>query len=713
MTDDKYKIDNTWKELLNTNQVHAVETVDGPVLVVAGAGSGKTRVLTYRYAHLVQKHNVDTDSILAITFTKKAAGEMKERISELLSLSRPPIWVTTFHSACAKILRKHISRIGFNNSFSIYDSQDSVRLVSNCLKELDMDTKQYPPKRIHSQISMWKNKLILPGEIIDEASSFYETKIAEVYVKYEQKLILSNSLDFDDLLIKTVELFNTDDDALSFWSKKFKYIMVDEYQDTNFPQYKIIEMLSREHKNICVVGDSDQSIYAFRGADIRNIDEFDKDFSNAKTIVLDRNYRSTQKILDAANSVISVNKNRKSKNLWTDRTDGPEINSIKFNNENDETQWIINEINKNFKKENFGEIAIFYRMNSQSRIIQEALTRERISYKVIGDVRFYERKEIKDIIAYLTLIVNPDNEVAFERIVNVPRRGIGNVTIEKLKNLALQLNIPISRLIYRIDELDELSERVKKQLTNFQEILIGIKSESIDGPAKAIKSMLEITNYEEMLKQEIDYESRWENVQSLITGATEFELEVERDELDTEDPYSMLNAYLENLSLFAATDELENENRIILMTLHNAKGLEFETVFIIGMEENIFPHELSQDDVEEERRLCYVGMTRAKDRLYLTHSWSRSSWGGTFYNPPSRFLEEAKGFITDIDKTDYSQFKDNDEENSSYGIGRTVIHEAYGKGVIIEVDGSEVSVDFGKEIGVKHFDTEWAPIQFE
>ena len=334
-------------------------------------------------------------------------------------------------------------------------------------------------------------------------------------------------------------------------------------------------------------------------------------------------------------------------------------------------------------------------------------------YKVIGDVRFYERKEIKDIIAYLTLIANPDNEIAFERVINVPRRGIGNVTIQKLKSLALNLNMPISRLIYKIDDIDELSERVKKQLTNFQEILVGIKSESIDGPAKAIKSMLEITHYEEMLKQEVDYESRWENVQSLITGASEFEIDVERDELDTGDPYSLLTAYLENLSLFAATDELENENKIILMTLHNAKGLEFETVFITGMEENIFPHELSLDDVEEERRLCYVGMTRAKERLYLTHSWSRSSWGGTFYNPPSRFLEEAKGFITDIDKTDYSQFDDSGEENSNYGIGKSVTHEVYGRGVVIEVDGSEISVDFGSEIGVKHFDTEWAPIEYE
>ncbi len=713
MTIKDYKIDSSWVELLNENQIQAVETVNGPLLVVAGAGSGKTRVLTYRYAHLVQKYNINTDSILAITFTKKAAEEMKERISELLSLDVPPIWVTTFHSACAKILRRHISRIGFSNSFSIYDAQDSTRLVSNCLKELDMDTKQYRPKHVHAQISTWKNKMILPGTVIDEANSFYETKIAEVYAKYEQKLILSNSLDFDDLLLKTVELFSTDKDSLAFWSKKFQYIMVDEYQDTNYVQYKIVELISRDHKNICVVGDSDQSIYAFRGADIRNIDEFDKDFSDAKTIVLDRNYRSTQKILDAANSVISCNKKRKSKNLWTEKVEGPEISSIKFSNENDETRWIVQEIKENIEDKSYGEIAIFYRMNSQSRILQEVLTRQRVPYKVIGDVRFYERKEIKDIIAYLSLISNPDNEIAFERIINVPRRGIGSATIEKLKNKAEELGVPLSQLVYRIEEVDSLSERVLNQLSNFQEILIAIKTAAIKGPVEAISSMLEFTNYEEMLKQEVDFESRWENVESLITGASEFELEVDEEMLNKDDPYSLLTAYLENLSLFSATDDLDEGNKIVLMTLHNAKGLEFDTVFITGMEENIFPHELSMEDVEEERRLCYVGMTRARERLFLTHSWARSSWGGTFYNPPSRFLEEAKECINHIDSTEYSSYES--KTNTTQGIeeGRDVKHKVYGSGKIIEVDGSEVTIDFGEENGVKHFDTEWAPLEFE
>ena len=345
-----HNIDNSWKEKLNPSQIEAIENVYGPLLVVAGAGTGKTRVLTYRYAHLVSKYNIDIDSILAITFTKKAEEEMQERIVGLLSMDAQPIWVTTFHSACAKILRRHSSKIGFNNSFSIYDTQDSNRLVSNCLKELDMDVKQYPPKRIRSQISNWKNMMKLPGEIVEEADSFYETKIAEVYSKYEQKLILSNAFDFDDLLVKTVDLFKTDPKTLKFWSTKFKFVMVDEYQDTNFAQYKIIELLAKEHKNICVVGDSDQSIYAFRGADIRNIEEFDKDFPNAKVVTLDRNYRSTQSILDTANSVISCNSNRKPKNLWTDLKEGNEVQSIKFNNEADEVRWILDEIKILLKK---------------------------------------------------------------------------------------------------------------------------------------------------------------------------------------------------------------------------------------------------------------------------------------------------------------------------------------------------------------------------
>lgn len=708
-----HNIDNSWKEKLNPSQIEAIENVYGPLLVVAGAGSGKTRVLTYRYAHLVSKYNIDIDSILAITFTKKAAEEMQERIVGLLSMDAQPIWVTTFHSACAKILRRHSSKIGFNNSFSIYDTQDSNRLVSNCLKELDMDVKQYPPKRIRSQISNWKNMMKLPGEIVEEADSFYETKIAEVYSKYEQKLILSNAFDFDDLLVKTVDLFKTDPKTLKFWSTKFKFVMVDEYQDTNFAQYKIIELLAKEHKNICVVGDSDQSIYAFRGADIRNIEEFDKDFPNAKVVTLDRNYRSTQSILDTANSVISCNSNRKPKNLWTDLKEGNKVQSIKFNNEADEVRWILDEIKILLKKNPDERVAIFYRMNSQSRLFQEALTQQKIKFNVIGDVKFYERKEIKDIIAYLTLISNPDNEVAFERVINVPKRGIGAATIEKLKHKSAELGIPLSQIIYKLDEIKSLSERVQKQLATFHNVLLEIKTNSLGGPVKAISSMLETTGYEEVLKQEIDYESRAENIESLLTGAHDFESGFNQDDYATESPYSLLTAYLDSLSLFSATDDLEDASKVILMTFHNAKGLEFPTVFMTGMEENIFPHELSMQEVDEERRLCYVGMTRAEKRLYLTHSWARSNYGGTYYNPPSRFLEEANDFIHYIDKTDYAKHDKESSLGKGAAIGGTATHKMYGAGKVIEVEGNEITVDFGSEHGIKHFDIEWAPIKFE
>ncbi len=708
-----HNIDNSWKEKLNPSQIEAIENVYGPLLVVAGAGSGKTRVLTYRYAHLVSKYDIDIDSILAITFTKKAAEEMQERIVGLLSMDDQPIWVTTFHSACAKILRRHSSKIGFKNSFSIYDTQDSNRLVSNCLKELDMDIKQYPPKRIRSQISNWKNLMKLPGEIVEEADSFYETKIAEVYSKYEQKLILSNAFDFDDLLVKTVDLFKTDPKTLKFWSNKFNFVMVDEYQDTNFAQYKIIELLAKEHKNICVVGDSDQSIYAFRGADIRNIEEFDKDFPNAKVVTLDRNYRSTQSILDTANSVISCNSNRKPKNLWTDLKEGADVQSIKFNNEADEVRWILDEIKILLKKNPDERIAIFYRMNSQSRLFQEALTQQKIRFNVIGDVKFYERKEIKDIIAYLTLISNPDNEVAFERVINVPKRGIGAATIEKLKHESAELGIPLSQIIYKLDDIKSLSDRVQKQLATFHNVLLEIKTNSLGGPVTAINSMLETTEYEEVLKQEIDYDSRAENIESLLTGAHDFESGFNQDDHAMESPYSLLTAYLDSLSLFSATDDLEDVSKVILMTFHNAKGLEFPTVFMTGMEENIFPHELSMQEVDEERRLCYVGMTRAEKRLYLTHSWARSNYGGTYYNPPSRFLEEANEFLSYIDKTDYAKH----DKESSLGkravIGGTATHKMYGAGKVIEVEGNEITVDFGSEHGIKHFDIEWAPIKFE
>ena len=533
---DKIKsIPDEWKELVNDDQKRSIEHIYGPLLIIAGAGSGKTRVLTYRYAHLVKNYSISFENILAITFTNKAANEMKERISKLLNLEVSPKWISTFHSSCVKILRIHGHLIGFKNNFTIYDQSDSSKLIRNCMREGDVDLKQYSPKRFQAHISSLKNMRISPGEAIENAESFFEVKVAEIYTSYEKKLILSNSMDFDDLLIKTVELLETSDKALDYWSNKFQYIMVDEYQDTNLVQYKLIELLSSKHKNLCVVGDSDQSIYAFRGADIRNIQEFEKDFSNATIITLEKNYRSSQKILDIANAVISNNPRNKEKNLWTDNEDGVDVNAIRFNSERDEGRWIVEEISKIIKDGENNEIAIFYRTNNQSRIFEEELRKLSINYKVVGNVRFYDRKEIKDVLSYLNFLVNPDDAVSFERILNVPKRGIGESTLQKLRDYANSKNISVSNVLDHINEIDTLSDRVIKQLALFSNLIIELKTFAIEGPSKSIEKILDLTGYKNILIKEGTLESqmRVENLDELLTSAVEFEnlYEEEIDEI--------------------------------------------------------------------------------------------------------------------------------------------------------------------------------------
>ena len=643
---DKIKsIPDEWKELVNDDQKRSIEHIYGPLLIIAGAGSGKTRVLTYRYAHLVKNYSISFENILAITFTNKAANEMKERISKLLNLEVSPKWISTFHSSCVKILRIHGHLIGFKNNFTIYDQSDSSKLIRNCMREGDVDLKQYSPKRFQAHISSLKNMRISPGEAIENAESFFEVKVAEIYTSYEKKLILSNSMDFDDLLIKTVELLETSDKALDYWSNKFQYIMVDEYQDTNLVQYKLIELLSSKHKNLCVVGDSDQSIYAFRGADIRNIQEFEKDFSNATIITLEKNYRSSQKILDIANAVISNNPRNKEKNLWTDNEDGVDVNAIRFNSERDEGRWIVEEISKIIKDGENNEIAIFYRTNNQSRIFEEELRKLSINYKVVGNVRFYDRKEIKDVLSYLNFLVNPDDAVSFERILNVPKRGIGESTLQKLRDYANSKNISVSNVLDHINEIDTLSDRVIKQLALFSNLIIELKTFAIEGPSKSIEKILDLTGYKNELIKEGTLESqmRVENLDELLTSAVEFE-NLYEEEID--DPFHKVRDYLESLALFTESDNITDEDTVLLMTLHNAKGLEFPIVFMTGMEENVFPSQKSENEfeIQEERRLCYVGMTRAEKKLYLTYSSTRTLWAGTNYNLPSRFLDEAKPF---------------------------------------------------------------------
>ena len=703
-----------WKKLLNPSQIQAIETINGPVLIMAGAGSGKTRVLTHRYAHLVKHHNVDVEQILAITFTNKAAEEMKSRISKLLNLKISPKWISTFHSLCVKILRIHGDKIGYKSNFTIYDQSDSNKVIRNCMSENNVDLKQYSPKRFQAHISNLKNSMISPGKALENAESFFEVKVAEIYSSYEKKLIIANSMDFDDLLIKTVELLQTNESILKFWSNKFQFIMVDEYQDTNFVQYKLVELLGSNNKNVCVVGDSDQSIYAFRGADIRNIIEFEKDFSNATVIQLDKNYRSSKKILNLANSVISNNPRKIEKNLWTDNEDGLDISSFRFRSEKDEARWVAEEVKSLIDSSKENEIAIFYRTNSQSRLFEEELRMLNINYKVIGSVRFYDRKEIKDIISYLQFLVNDSDTVAFERIVNVPRRGIGESTVKKIRVYLNETGKSIFEALESIEEIKNISPRIKGSLSEFKDLITELKSYSLQGPSKTIQKVLELTGYKMSLIKEGTLESqmRIENIEELLNSAFSFE-NLYEEEID--EPYGILRDYLESIALFSETDKLEDADRVLLMTLHNAKGLEFPYVFMTGMEENLFPHERSSQgdnsEIEEERRLCYVGITRAEKKLYLTHAWSRTLWGGTVYNLPSRFLEEGSSHF---DTVDFSlDTKQKDSTQLEVGTGQKIIHEKYGEGLVLEVQGNEITVQFNDDIGVKYLDVEWAPIKFQ
>ncbi len=703
-----------WKKLLNASQIQAIETINGPVLIMAGAGSGKTRVLTHRYAHLVKHHNVDVEQILAITFTNKAAEEMKSRISKLLDLKISPKWISTFHSLCVKILRIHGDKIGYKSNFTIYDQSDSNKVIRNCMSENNVDLKQYSPKRFQAHVSNLKNSMISPGEALENAESFFEVKVAEIYSSYEKKLIIANSMDFDDLLIKTVELLQTNESILKFWSNKFQFIMVDEYQDTNFVQYKLVELLGSNNKNVCVVGDSDQSIYAFRGADIRNIIEFEKDFSNATVIQLDKNYRSSKKILNLANSVISNNPRKIEKNLWTDNEDGLDISSFRFRSEKDEARWVAEEVKSLIDSSKDNEIAIFYRTNSQSRLFEEELRMLNVNYKVIGSVRFYDRKEIKDIISYLQFLINDSDTVAFERIVNVPRRGIGESTVKKIRVYLNETGKSIYEALESIEEIKNISPRIKGSLSEFKNLITDLKSYSIQGPSKTIQKVLELTGYKMSLIKEGTLESqmRIENIEELLNSAFSFENLYEED---IDEPYGMLRDYLESIALFSETDKLEDADRVLLMTLHNAKGLEFPYVFMTGMEENLFPHERSSQggnsEIEEERRLCYVGITRAEKKLYLTHAWSRTLWGGTVYNLPSRFLEEGSSHFDTVDfSLDTNQ---KDSTGIEIGTGQKIIHEKYGEGLVLEVQGNEITVQFNDDIGVKYLDVEWAPIKFQ
>ena len=617
---------------LNSAQHDAVTHGDGPVLVIAGAGSGKTRVLTHRIGYLIRERNVSPFEILAITFTNKAADEMKQRVASLVGSVAHKMWVSTFHSACVRILRRDGSRLGFPSSFTIYDQADAVRLTGYVLRDLDIDSKKFPPRSVHATISAAKNDYVSVDEYADRAKVIYEKRIADVYREYQARLLKAGAMDFDDLLVNAVELFRLHPDVLEHYRARFRYVLVDEYQDTNRVQNELVMQLTNAHRNAFVVGDSDQSIYQFRGADIRNILEFEETFPDASIILLEQNYRSTQTILDAANAVIANNTGRKAKELWTDQGAGMPIVRYFADEESDEAQWVAYEIARLHDSGTYrwGDMAVFYRTNAQSRVLEEYLVRVGIPYKVVGGTKFYDRREIKDALAYLHAVVNPADEVNVKRVLNVPKRGVGDSTVGKVDAWARGHGLTFFEALRRVDEVDVRGPAVRG-IASFVSLIDELAPSVPDGPGAVLEAILDRSGYVAELQAErsIEAEGRLENLAELVGTARTF---------DT------IDEFLEQVSLVSDADDVDgDESKVVLMTLHGAKGLEFPVVVLMGLEDGVFPHIRAlgePDQMEEERRLAYVGITRARERLYLTNAWCRMLHGTTQYNPPSRFLDE-------------------------------------------------------------------------
>ncbi|PZR97024.1 MAG: ATP-dependent DNA helicase PcrA, partial [Candidatus Nephthysia bennettiae] len=622
---------------LNPVQREAVTHPGGPLLLVAGAGSGKTRVLTHRVAWLVREMGVSPFEIAAITFTNKAADEMKGRVAALVGPVARRMWVCTFHSACVRILRREAQHLGYSSSFSIYDQADAERLTTYVLRDLNIDPKRFPPRTVHAVISAAKNETLGVDAYHDRAGSIYERRIADVYREYQARLRKANAMDFDDLLLVTVELFRTKPEVLAHYQERFRHLLVDEFQDTNKAQNEIVTTMAKAHRNICVVGDSDQSVYRFRGADIRNILEFEDAFPDATLIVLEQNYRSTQTILDAANAVIANNLMRKPKALWTEQVGGELIERYYAEDEHDEAAWVTAQMRRLRETDNYrwSDLAVFYRTNAQSRVLEEHLVRQNIPYKVIGGTRFYERREIKDAVAYLRAVVNPTDEVSIRRILNVPKRGIGDTSVARIEAWAAANESTFPDALGRAGDAG-VGGRALAGISDVVVLLEKLRAADM-GPGQLLERILADTGYVAELQADgsIEAQGRAENLGELIGTAHEFEaVAVEAGEPAT------TQAFLESVSLVADADDLDpDESNVVLMTLHTAKGLEFDGVFMIGLEDGVFPHLRSlgePDELEEERRLCYVGITRARRRLHLSNAWSRMLFGSTQYNPPSR-----------------------------------------------------------------------------
>ena len=622
---------------LNQAQREAVLATEGPLLVVAGAGSGKTRVLTYRVAHLIHAIGVKPNEILAITFTNKAAGEMRERLERMLGATARAIWILTFHAACGRILRREAERLGYRSKFTIYDDPDQVRLVKACLEELGKDPKRFSPRGIHSQISREKNNLVSPEQYLSRVASFWDQTVAETYDLYQRRLHASNAVDFDDLLMLTVEVLERFPEALARWRKAFRYVLVDEYQDTNHAQYRLLQLLGGEHGNVCAVGDPDQSIYAFRGADIRNIMEFERDFPGTRVIALEQNYRSTNRILRAANGVIEQNRERKPKQLFSDLGEGEAVRVAEVEDEHAEARFVAAEIASLIGSDYSGnEIAVFYRTNAQSRVLEDVLVRQDVPYQVIGGPRFYERAEIRDATAYLTVLSNTQDAGSLLRIANRPRRGIGDTSLARLVTHAEATGRTLWAAMAD-PEAAAVAPASCRAIRAFHTTMQSLLSASLELPVdELLERVLEKTGMIEAFEAErtIEARGRIENLQELVGVAREYRQQAQEP---------ALAGFLQDISLVSDQDTIRDERGVVtLMTLHNAKGLEFRSVFMIGMEEGVFPHirAIEEQGVEEERRLCYVGMTRAMERLTLTHTTARSLYGRRNYNLASRFLDE-------------------------------------------------------------------------
>ena len=654
---------------LNPDQLDAVVHNSGPLLVVAGAGSGKTRVLTHRIAHLISSEGVHPQRILAITFTNKAAGEMRERVGHLVGPAAKNMWVSTFHAACVRILRANAQALGYPRSFSIYDQADAQRLTGYVIRDLHLDAKRFTPRGVHNVISKWKNELLFPNDALATSSTPMDRKHAEIYQEYQQRLLKAGAMDFDDLLTNTVLLFRHHPEILHNYQQRFLHILIDEYQDTNTAQNEIVMMLGAEHQNVTVVGDGDQSIYRFRGADLRNIVQFENAFPDVTTIVLNQNYRSTQIILDAANAVIANNPSRKAKRLWSELGRGEGITRYHADDEGDEATWVartMQEAHDNHAM-NWKEIAVFYRTNAQSRVVEEAMMRYGIPYKVVGGTRFYDRREIKDAMAYLRAVSNPADEVSIKRVLNIPKRGIGDTSVGKLDAWARETGNGFMDAMRHADDAG-LSGSAGRGVESFVSLLDSLAHMLEGSPAEVLQAALDKSGYLAELEAESSVEAagRLENIGELIGSARE---------------YTRVDEFLEQVSLVADTDDLDDDNRVVMMTLHSAKGLEFPYVFLVGMEEGIFPHVRAQsdpDEMEEERRLAYVGITRARNKLHVSHAWSRSLFGSTQYNPSSRFLDEIpaelqenKGNVTG--RSTYGRQSYRSRDGGSYGndSGRT------------------------------------------